>query len=93
MCQVNMFKAKTDLSKLVAMLEKGEEDEVIIARNGVPVAKMVKYVEEPAPSLLGIAKNDPEFMAFCQELDENWDELKKEVADMMLNSKIFPDED
>ena len=35
---VNMHEAKTNLSKLVAMAEAGEE--VIIARNGEPVARM-----------------------------------------------------
>jgi prevent-host-death family protein len=36
---VNMHEAKTTLSKLVVAVEDGEE--VIIARKGVPVAKLV----------------------------------------------------
>jgi len=39
---VNIHDAKTNLSKLIAFLEKGEE--VIIARAGNPVAKLVSYV-------------------------------------------------
>lgn len=39
--QVNMLEAKSRLSSLVAAAEQGEE--VLIARNGVPVAKLVKY--------------------------------------------------
>lgn len=39
--QVNMLDAKSKLSNLVAAVEKGEE--VILARDGVPVAKIVKY--------------------------------------------------
>ncbi len=39
---VNIHHAKTNLSKLIALLEKGEE--VIIARAGTPVAKLVSYV-------------------------------------------------
>jgi prevent-host-death family protein len=39
--QVNMLEAKSQLSSLVAAAEQGEE--VLIARNGVPVAKLVKY--------------------------------------------------
>lgn len=39
--QVNMLDAKNKLSSLVAAAEQGEE--VIIARDGVPVARLVKY--------------------------------------------------
>lgn len=39
--QVNMLEAKTNLSKLVAMLDT--ENEIIIAKNGLPVAKLVPY--------------------------------------------------
>jgi antitoxin (DNA-binding transcriptional repressor) of toxin-antitoxin stability system len=41
MMQVNMLDAKTRLSSLVAAALQGEE--VILARDGVPVAKIVKY--------------------------------------------------
>ena len=39
MKQVNIHEAKTTLSQLVADVERGEE--VVIARNGVPVARLV----------------------------------------------------
>jgi prevent-host-death family protein len=38
--QVNVGQAKTDLSKLLARVEAGEDIE--IARDGVPVARLVK---------------------------------------------------
>jgi prevent-host-death family protein len=38
--EVNIHHAKTNLSKLIAAVEDGEE--VIIARNGKPVAKLVR---------------------------------------------------
>ena len=38
---VNMLDAKTNLSKLVDAVESGAEQEVIIARNGKPAAKLV----------------------------------------------------
>ena len=41
MTTVNMLDAKTNLSKLVEAVETGTEAEVIIARNGRPVAKLV----------------------------------------------------
>ena len=43
--RVNVGKAKSDLSKLLARVEAGEEVE--IARDGVPVARLVRI--EPAP--------------------------------------------
>ena len=39
MLQVNMFQAKTELSKLIKALEDDEHESVVIARNGQPVAK------------------------------------------------------
>lgn len=40
---VNVHQAKTELSKLLAEVEKGRE--VVIARNGTPVARLVPYPE------------------------------------------------
>ena len=40
-----MHEAKSSLSKLVAKVAAGEE--VVIARAGKPVAKLVKYEREP----------------------------------------------
>ena len=42
--QVNMYEAKTKLTKLVRLLDK--EGEIVLARNGKPVAKLVPYVSE-----------------------------------------------
>jgi prevent-host-death family protein len=47
---VNMHEAKTTLSKLIELLEAGEE--VIIARAGRPVARLVP-VEDPPRRKLG----------------------------------------
>ncbi|AZG12956.1 MULTISPECIES: type II toxin-antitoxin system Phd/YefM family antitoxin [Cupriavidus] len=41
MLTVNMHDAKSQLSKLVEALETGNEQEVIIARNGKPAARLV----------------------------------------------------
>lgn len=41
---VNIFEAKTQLSKLIAMVENGEE--VVIARAGKPVARLSKLEPE-----------------------------------------------
>ncbi len=41
MHQVNMHEAKTRLSQLVEELESGLENQIVIARNGKPVARLV----------------------------------------------------
>ncbi|UUY02911.1 type II toxin-antitoxin system prevent-host-death family antitoxin [Svornostia abyssi] len=43
--RVNVGQAKTDLSKLLARVEAGEEVE--IARDGVPIARLTR-IEQPA---------------------------------------------
>ena len=43
MTQINMLQAKTELSKLIVMLENKEEEQLLIARNGVPVATLSLY--------------------------------------------------
>lgn len=50
MGQYNVQEAKTRLSELLHMVEKGEE--VVIARGGRPVAKLVK-TERPLKRTLG----------------------------------------
>lgn len=46
---VNMLDAKTNLSKLVDAVESGAEEEVIIARNGKPAAKLVAVTTGTKP--------------------------------------------
>ncbi len=41
MAMVNVHEAKTNLSRLLAQVEAGED--VVIARNGKPVARLVGY--------------------------------------------------
>jgi prevent-host-death family protein len=52
MDQVNIHEAKTHFSKLVERVEAGEE--IVIARNGTPVAKLVPYVERKKRKLGGL---------------------------------------
>ena len=46
MTTVNMFEAKTNLSRYVASVENGAEPFVVISRGGKPVAKIVPYRSE-----------------------------------------------
>lgn len=54
--QVNVQQAKTQLSRLLELVEEGES--VVIARHGKPVAELVRV--RPRKGLpIGIARNDP----------------------------------
>ena len=74
---VNMLDAKTQLSKLVQQVESGEEAEIIIARNGRPVAKLVPInVQAKAPRRLGLlAGRYPSFT--LEEFDASNDEIAR----------------
>lgn len=52
--QVNIHQAKTNLSKLIAMTLAGQD--VIIAKAGKPVAKLVAYKEKLKPRKPGLWK-------------------------------------
>lgn len=54
MLTVNMHDAKSKLSSLVERLEVGQESEVVIARNGTPVARLVPF---SAPRRIGAARH------------------------------------
>ena len=57
MSYINMFDAKTNLSRLVESIELGMEQEIVIARNGRPVARLVPLATlKPHGARLGIAK-------------------------------------
>lgn len=86
--RVNVGQAKTELSKLLARVEAGEEIE--IARNGVPVARLVKVEREMSPgerwlSTWGALEgriwvsedfefSEQELEQMYREIDEDWEE-------------------
>jgi len=51
---MNIHEAKTHLSKLLARVKEGEE--IVIAKAGKPIAKLVPIVERPSRRLPGSAK-------------------------------------
>jgi antitoxin (DNA-binding transcriptional repressor) of toxin-antitoxin stability system len=53
---VNMLEAKTHLSRLVEAIETGAATEVVIARNGRPVARLTALQEPARPRRLGVAR-------------------------------------
>ncbi len=75
--RVNVGRAKTDLSKLLARVEAGEDIE--IARAGVPVARLVRIESEKGPgarfldaqgALRGKVRIGDDFEFTDAELDE-----------------------
>lgn len=81
--QVNVYEAKTQLSKLLEQVEGG--DEIVIARHGRPVARLVPLQRTGAPRELGTLRGRiwiaPDF-----------DEPDPELEDLFYNGPIFPDE-
>jgi prevent-host-death family protein len=85
--RVNVGEAKTNLSQLLARVEAGEDVE--IARNGVPVAKLVRVEREMTPgerflagagAMAGQIWVSDDFEFSEEELDEmyaEWDEEGK----------------
>jgi len=66
MAQYNVQEAKTRLSELLNMVERGEE--VVIAKAGKPVARLVK-IERPTKRRLGFVKGQlPD--NFLEPMDE-----------------------
>lgn len=56
MTTVNMLEAKSSLSRLVEAVESGIEQEIIIARNGKPAAKLVPIGASSRGPRVGVAK-------------------------------------
>ena len=54
MSAINIYEAKTQLSKLVARAEAGEE--ITISRNGRPAARLVPLRRRTAPRVPGALK-------------------------------------
>ena len=54
--QVNILEAKTELSRLIRLVETGKEESVIIARYGKPVVKLTPYTDVPVNKRIGVAK-------------------------------------
>jgi len=65
---VNVHEAKTQLSRLLQAVEEGEE--IVIARNGTPVARLVPHVEERKPREPGWAKGRMWMAPDFDEYDE-----------------------
>jgi prevent-host-death family protein len=88
MKQVNIHQCKTHLSQLIADVENGEE--VVIARAGKPVARIVK--ERPERKVLRKAGAMKGEFWFAPDYDKAGQEIL-EMFEESINAPLFPDED
>ena len=56
MAQVNLLEAKTDLPRLVQLLETHQEEAILITKDGTPVVEMKLVKRKPASKRIGVAK-------------------------------------
>ena len=71
---VNMLQAKSSLSRLVEAIEQGQEREIVIARNGRPVAKLVPLDYVLPEKRIGIAKG---LFEVVDNIDTHNDEIAR----------------
>lgn len=70
--QFNIYDAKTNFSRLIDKVLEGKE--VIIAKAGKPVAKIITYKEKTAPRKLGLLKGK---ISVPDDFDEENQEINK----------------
>jgi len=81
---VNMHEAKTQLSRLVARVESGEQ--IVITRAGKPAAKLVPVPHtKPGKRTLGGWEGKMDVPTV-----EEWRAIKDEIADDFEGGEIFP---
>jgi prevent-host-death family protein len=72
----NIYAAKTNLSKLIEKVLEGEE--VVIAKAGKPVVRLVRYEAEPKPVTYGTLRGRV-------RMAEDFDEYSQAVAEMFAD--------
>ena len=82
--QINVHEAKTQLSRLLELVESGEA--VIIARHGQPVAELIP-VQPKGGFPLGIARENP----LVPSGDSWWQPLSEKEAENWIGSNESPD--
>lgn len=81
--QVNVYEAKTKLSALLAQVEAGED--VVIARHGKPVARIVPFADQPVQRKPGTWKGRV-WMA------DDFDEMDEETLREWYEGPVFPEQ-
>lgn len=79
MTQINIHEAKTHLSRWVGAIESGAETEIVIARAGVPAARLMPMPQR-RPVIIGIA-------AGKFDVPDDIDALNPEIASMFYGDE------
>jgi len=83
MAQFNVHEAKTKFSQLLELVERGEE--VIVARHGKPVARLVGLQEKR--NVLGIGVGDPNYRSGLSD-EETFSPMNAEEADAFYEGRL-----
>lgn len=75
MSTVNMLEAKSNLSRLVEAVESGEQEEIVIARNGKPAARLVPIAKAKVGKRIGVAKGKFDAPEPSAKLDKDVEKL------------------
>ena len=86
MKMVNVHEAKTHLSRLLKRAEKGEE--IVIARAGKPVAKLVKVQQRPRKRVFG--QDRGKIKMDMDEFDRRFKAADREIQRMFDQSVEEP---
>ena len=81
MMQVNILEAKTNLSKLIRLLESRREDYITVARNGRPVVRITLINETPVSKRIGIGRGK-------FTIHGDFDADNGEIADALTGGKL-----
>lgn len=87
MNQYNISEAKKDFSYIIQQIESGRQSEILIARNGKAVAKIisVKDTKNAISNRIGFAK---EKLIINEEFDKTFDDLDEEIASQMMGGSL-----
>ena len=83
MAQYNVHEAKSQLSRLLEMAERGEE--VILAKHGRPVARIVPV--ERRGLVLGSGKDDSNINREVLAKDDWWQPMTEDEVDAFLEGR------
>jgi prevent-host-death family protein len=79
--EVNIHEAKTHFSRLLERVALGEE--VVIAKAGTPVAKLVPVKQAPKKRVFGSAKGD-------FTVPDDFNDPDPDIEDLFYNGPLLP---
>lgn len=82
--EVNVIQAKTDLSKLLHLLETKKEESIIVSRYGKPIAKIIPFDDTPVSNRIGILKSKP----YTSMTQEEFDKDNEAIAEMLQEGEL-----